>query len=125
MEVKSGLPPYGKNVLIAGTSGSGKSVGGREPTERLADAKYQYAVIDPDGDYPALPGAVVLGSAKQPPLLEEVLTLLESGRKRARQSDRRCAADRPAIFDHLFLKLLDSVAAWGGPTGSSSTRLTT
>ena len=71
------VPAYGVNVLLAGTSGSGKSTLTQGFLERLAQQRYQYCVIDPEGDYASLQGAVVLGDSKRVPGVEEVIGLLE------------------------------------------------
>jgi hypothetical protein len=73
--VEQFLSPYGHNGLIAGTSGSGKSTFTTAFLERLQEAQYQYVIIDPEGDYSSLEGAVVLGLPERAPLLEEVLAL--------------------------------------------------
>src|SRR5262249_50775059 len=43
--------PYGNNLLIAGSSGSGKSSLSSGILERLAENHYQFCIIDPEGDY--------------------------------------------------------------------------
>src|SRR5262249_54316348 len=107
------LPVYGKNLLIAGTSGSGKSTLMSSILVRLAEARYQYALIDPEGRYPELSGAVVIGSARQPPIGEEVLTLLKSGRHAVVNLAGVTLGDRPAFFDRLIPRLLDLRARRG------------
>ena len=109
------LPAYGRNLLIAGTSGSGKSTLMSSILERLAEARYQYALIDPEGRYPELSGSVVIGSARQPPIPEEVLTLLASGRHAVANLARVSLADRPAFFDRLFPRLLELRGRMGRP----------
>jgi hydroxymethylpyrimidine pyrophosphatase-like HAD family hydrolase len=64
------LDPYGCNVLLAGTSGSGKSTFATSLLERLQEGGRQFCVVDPEGDYPALPGAVVLGGPDGVPTAE-------------------------------------------------------
>lgn len=71
------LKPYGVNVLLAGPSGSGKSSLATGFLERLAECGYQFAIIDPEGDYETLEGAVPLGNSKREPSLAEVLGVLE------------------------------------------------
>ena len=58
---EQGIDCYGLNVLVAGTSGSGKSTITTGILERLAEQGYQFVVVDPEGDYSTLEGAVVLG----------------------------------------------------------------
>ena len=62
------LKPYGMNVLVAGTSGSGKSTFATGFLERLIEHGYQFCIIDPEGDYQNFEGAVVLGDTKRAPL---------------------------------------------------------
>ncbi len=45
------VPPYGTSILVAGTSGGGKSTLTTGVLERLRAAKYQFLAIDPEGDY--------------------------------------------------------------------------
>ena len=45
---------YGLNVLVAGTSGSGKSTITTGILERLAEQGYQFVVVDPEGDSMAI-----------------------------------------------------------------------
>jgi hydroxymethylpyrimidine pyrophosphatase-like HAD family hydrolase len=71
------IPPYSKNLLFAGSSGGGKSTLATAFLERLADAHYQFCVIDPEGDYESFEGAVVLGNNERAPDPEEVLKVLE------------------------------------------------
>jgi hydroxymethylpyrimidine pyrophosphatase-like HAD family hydrolase len=72
------IAPHRQNLLIVGNSGSGKSTAASALIERLIDCNYQVCVIDPEGDYGDLEGAVVAGDAKQPPLADEVMKLIES-----------------------------------------------
>ena len=43
--------PTAVNLLVAGPSGSGKSTVTTGLLERMAEAGYQFCVIDPEGDY--------------------------------------------------------------------------
>lgn len=70
------ISPYGPNVLIAGESGGGKSTLATGFLEQLVKHQYQFCVTDPEGDYEALPYAVVLGTPQAAPHIEEVLQLL-------------------------------------------------
>lgn len=110
------LAPFGVNVLVAGTSGSGKSTFATALLERLGEREYQFCIVDPEGDYDEFEGAVVLGDATRAPLVKEVLELL--GRP-----DRNCTVnllavgmeDRPAFFDELFAGLLELRSRVGRP----------
>jgi hypothetical protein len=110
------VDPYGVNVLVAGTSGSGKSTITTGFLERLAEAGYQYAVIDPEGDYANLEGAVVLGDPHRAPTEEEVLALLKSPCQNAVVNLLGLALEhRPAFFQDLLLKLIGLRSRTGRP----------
>jgi hydroxymethylpyrimidine pyrophosphatase-like HAD family hydrolase len=91
------VPAYGTGILIAGTSGGGKST--------LA------------ASFLELESALVLGNAKHAPELSEVTNAL-------RQPEQNCVvsllgievAERPAYFEKLFAELMQ-LRAWGGRTG--------
>lgn len=73
------LPVRGRNVLVTGDSGSGKSWVTGLLTEQLILARYSVCVVDPEGDYASLdnlPGVVVLGH-DQPPSLRDVQRVLQ------------------------------------------------
>lgn len=70
------LAPAGQSVLVAGTSGSGKSTLTTGLLERLAEAGYQFVIIDPEGDYGDFEPTVELGSRSQAPSPDGVLDLL-------------------------------------------------
>lgn len=71
------LPPYGKNILVAGTSGSGKSTFATGFLEQLTEMKYQFCIIDPEGDYSNIERAVVLGNKQSLPVAQEVMKILD------------------------------------------------
>jgi hydroxymethylpyrimidine pyrophosphatase-like HAD family hydrolase len=71
--VEERIPVYGTTLLIAGPSGSGKSTVATSLLERMMQHKYQFCIVDPEGDYEGLEGAVVLGSAERGPVVDEVL----------------------------------------------------
>jgi hypothetical protein len=109
------LPSYGQNVLIAGPSGSGKSTLATGLIERLTDARFQYAVVDPEGDYKAMPGAVVLGSPGHAPVMEEVESILANGRSAVINLVGLPLGDRPQFFDQLLPRLLELRGRTGQP----------
>jgi HAD superfamily hydrolase (TIGR01484 family) len=110
------IPPYGANVLLVGTSGSGKSTLATALLERLAESEYTYCVIDPEGDYETLPGAVGLGSPERPASDEEILRLLgKSGESAIVNLIALPLADRPAYFAKMLPHLMELRTRSGQP----------
>jgi HAD superfamily hydrolase (TIGR01484 family) len=110
------LDPYGSNVLLAGTSGSGKSTFATSLLERLQQGGRQFCVVDPEGDYPALPGAVVLGGPDGVPTAEEVLDVLARPDQNAVVSLLGLKIEqRPPFFERLLSRLLELRARTGRP----------
>jgi len=67
--------PYGEHILLLGPPGSHV----RRVTSllnRLAQARYSFCVIDSEGRYGAVQGAVQLGSDQRPPGVQEALQAL-------------------------------------------------
>jgi hypothetical protein len=71
------LPAYGASILIAGSSGGGKSTFATSLLEQMEDSGAQYCVVDPEGDYAEHQGAVVIGGVHNPPDAEQVLRVLD------------------------------------------------
>jgi hypothetical protein len=72
------VPAYRASMLVAGTSGGGKSVIVTGLIERMTAQGYQQCIIDPEGDYVHAEGAVVLANAKHAPTVDEVIDVLAS-----------------------------------------------
>jgi hypothetical protein len=110
------VPPYGTNLLLVGTSGSGKSTLATGLMERLAENKYSFCVIDPEGDYEAFPGVVALGAAGRAPGVEEVIQLLTRPAADAVINLVGLPiADRPSFFLALLPRLQELRARTGRP----------
>lgn len=99
----------GGAVLIAGSSGIGKSTLATALLEKLAAQGFQLCVFDPEGDYDDLEGAVVLGDATNQPAAKEVMDFLQ-------QPDAAPLVvnllgfqvhDRPAFFRELIARIAD------------------
>ena len=69
--------PHRSSILVAGPSASGKSTAVSGILEQVAEQKYQFCLIDPEGDYETLAGALPLGTAKDPPDKRAVVKALE------------------------------------------------
>jgi hydroxymethylpyrimidine pyrophosphatase-like HAD family hydrolase len=100
------LHPFSGNLLIAGTSGGGKSTLATGLLERLAECGFQFCVIDSEGDYAGLEGAVTVGDAKTSPSLREAMELLEEpGRSVVVDLTGIDLAERPRVFAELIPEL--------------------
>jgi hydroxymethylpyrimidine pyrophosphatase-like HAD family hydrolase len=108
--------PQREILLLAGVSGGGKSTLTTGLTERLAEAGFQFCVVDPEGDYEGLDHAVATGGADHAPTVDRVVELL-------RKTDTSAAAnllgvplaDRPVLFATLMSALLALRAQLGRP----------
>ena len=97
------LPAYGTNVLLAGTSGAGKSTFATAFIERLDEQAYQYCVVDPEGDYGGLPGAVTVGTQQAAPSTDEIGKLLDKPLQNGVVNLLGVGlGDRPAFFRSLM-----------------------
>lgn len=81
------------NVLIAGSSGIGKSTLATAFIEKLGAQGFQLAIIDPEGDYDALEPAIVLGDAQHEPVADAAMDVLSD------------PAAQPLVVNLLGLKL--------------------
>src|SRR5262245_15678022 len=71
------LESHDDSILIAGPSGAGKTTVTRALLERLRDAKIQFCVIDPEGDFDEIEDAVALRGSDVRGLVEETIRLLD------------------------------------------------
>jgi len=110
------LDPYGSVVLLAGPSGSGKSTVNLGVLEHLMHAGYQFCLIDPEGDYSQLQGAVVLGTTKRAPSFDEVLQVLREPTESVVVNLLGIPlADRPGYFQGLLPYIQELRARNGRP----------
>jgi HAD superfamily hydrolase (TIGR01484 family) len=110
------LKPYGMNVLLTGTSGSGKSTIATSFLERLVEHGYQFCIIDPEGDYQNFEGALLLGDTKRAPLVDEVCNLLEKPEQNVIVNLLGVALEhRPTFFKELLPALLKLRLRTGRP----------
>src|SRR6202163_4298055 len=110
------LRPYGTSVLLVGSSGSGKSTLAAGVLERLADCEYQFCVVDPEGDYREIAGAIVLGDSQREPSVAEVFDVLAKPTQSVVVNLLGIALDRrPAFFHALLPQLQELRSATGRP----------
>lgn len=101
-----GVSAFGPNILLSGTTKSGKSTLTTYMLEQMIEKHYQFCLIDPEGDYVDLPGVVRIGDNAHPPVLDEVISLLLN----SMQSIIVCILavsldDRPRFFNTLLSAL--------------------
>lgn len=110
------VSPYETNLMIAGTSGSGKSTFATSFLERLCEHDYQFCIIDPEGDYENFPGAIVVEESAQSPRSDEVLEVLAKVEDNAIVSMLDVhLSERPRVFQKLFFRLMSLRASSGRP----------
>jgi len=107
------LPPESV-LLVIGNSGSGKSSYVTWLTERMVEAHQGFCIIDPEGDYLSLDGAVTVGGLTTPPTTEESLHHLLQARLNVVVST--LALD-PAARLQLFGELLPFIQQLRSSTG--------
>jgi HAD superfamily hydrolase (TIGR01484 family) len=110
------LSAYGTSAVVAGPSGSGKSTLVTAILESLGEKSYQFAVVDPEGDYENFPGVITVGTRDHGPDVSEVLSLLEKPDESVVINLLGVALrHRPAFFQDLLPHLLELRARTGRP----------
>lgn len=110
------IDPYATNIMVCGTSGSGKSTLTTGLLERLCSTGYQFAIIDPEGDYATLEDAVVLGGPQREPLVEEILDVVrDPGHNVVANLLGVSVGNRPECFARLVTALAELRARTGRP----------
>jgi len=110
------IPAHDTNVLVAGSSGGGKSTLVNGFIERLLEQKYQALILDPEGDYPEIEGALILGSGSQAPSRDEVIGALEKpGRTVVANLIAIPQEDRPLFVQSLLQRLPELRTQTGRP----------
>ncbi|RVK08936.1 HAD-IIB family hydrolase [Sinorhizobium meliloti] len=103
-------------LLIAGSSGIGKSRLATALAERLRERHFQLCIFDPEGDYEGLEGAVTVGNGSVAPTGREVLELLANPDDNVVVSATGVEPnDRPEFFANLMPDLSALRARTGRP----------
>ncbi len=110
------LSPHQGGVLVAGSSGVGKSRLATALTEHMAERKFSFCVFDPEGDYDALENAVSVGNASAAPDIDEVMKLLRKANANVVIITQFLGIlERPGFFASLLPKLVEWRARTGRP----------
>ena len=110
------LEPHRGTILIAGSSGIGKSTLATAITERMVEKALEFCVFDPEGDFAELEGAVSVGDPKTPPILDESLNLLRKLSANVVVNTQALRlAERPTFFAKILPQVLSLRARTGRP----------
>jgi hydroxymethylpyrimidine pyrophosphatase-like HAD family hydrolase len=110
------VPAHGTSLLIAGSSGSGKSTIATAILEQLLEQRYQCCLIDPEGDYAGLDPAIVLGDAHGTATVEEILDVLRKPAESVVAVLLGLAVpDRPRFFNTVLGRLAAFLFDTGRP----------
>ena len=110
------LEPHRGAVLIAGSSGIGKSTLATALTERMLEKSLEFCVFDPEGDYGELEGAVSVGDARNAPSLDESLALLRKLSANVVVNTQALRVEeRPTFFAKILPPVLGLRARTGRP----------
>src|SRR5690606_38542278 len=110
------VEPQRGSVLIAGTSGVGKSTLATALTEHMAERGFEFCVLDPEGDYDELDHAVTLGDARTARQTDEALKLREHlGTNVVINTQCFAMAERPTFFAGLLPQIVSLRARIGRP----------
>ncbi|HBE30525.1 MAG TPA: phosphoglycolate phosphatase [Cyanobacteria bacterium UBA11368] len=115
-ESEVNIKPFGTSILLAGTSGGGKSTLATAVLERIAEENYQFCIFDPEGDYENFDNGIVLGDSKREPSVKEVLDVLENPNQNAVVNLLGIPLkDRPGFFAQLLPQLQEMRSRVGRP----------
>lgn len=110
------ISPWRSGILLSGESGAGKTTFTVSITESLIQKNYQFVLIDPEGDYSALPGAVVIGKEGALPPFSEIFDLVKDPSHNFVISFLSVPlGDRPVFFVRLLTVLLQLRREYGHP----------
>jgi hydroxymethylpyrimidine pyrophosphatase-like HAD family hydrolase len=104
-----------KGILLAGTSGGGKTSLVTGFLERLNEQDYQVCVLDPEGDYAGLAGVIPLGDAERTPNMQQLDEIVRSGKSVVISLLAVPQPDRPAFAHRLIARVNEVHASVGRP----------
>jgi hydroxymethylpyrimidine pyrophosphatase-like HAD family hydrolase len=109
------IVPNRNNVLVAGASASGKSSAVAGILEECEERGYQFCLIDPEGDFEGLAGALMVGSPGEQPDAKMVAKAMESPQSLVVNLMGVPLPERPGVFAALLPRILEVRAKTGRP----------
>src|SRR5215472_6550369 len=109
------IVPNRNSVLVAGVSASGKSSTVAAILEECEEHGYQFCLIDPEGDFEGLAGALVVGSPSEQPDAKSVSQALTSTQSLLVNLMGVPLPERPSAFQALLPRILETRAKTGRP----------
>jgi hydroxymethylpyrimidine pyrophosphatase-like HAD family hydrolase len=109
------IVPNRNSVLVAGASASGKSSAVAGILEECEERGYQFCLIDPEGDFEALPNTMAVGSPSEQPDAKLVGKALESTQSLVVNLMGVPLPERPGAFAALLPRILEIRAKSGRP----------
>jgi hypothetical protein len=110
------VPAHGSNVLVSGASGSGKSTFTKGFLESLQKREYQVCLIDPEGDYASVQGAIAVGDEKTAASEDQAFQALQKPSSQVVVSLVGIPiGDRPSFFARFLPRLQDMRLRTGRP----------
>jgi hydroxymethylpyrimidine pyrophosphatase-like HAD family hydrolase len=110
------VPPGRNSILISGPSASGKSTIVAGLIEQLAEQKYQFCLIDPEGDYQDFAAALTLGTSKEGSDPHAVMKALENPKQSVIVNLLGIpVSERPKYFSSLLPRIQDLRARTARP----------
>jgi hydroxymethylpyrimidine pyrophosphatase-like HAD family hydrolase len=109
------IVPNRNSVLVAGASASGKSSAVAGILEECENRGHQFCLIDPEGDFEGLAGALMVGSPGEQPDAKMVGKALESKQSLIVNLMGVALPERPLAFAALLPRILETRAKTGRP----------
>jgi hydroxymethylpyrimidine pyrophosphatase-like HAD family hydrolase len=109
------IVPNRSSVLVAGASASGKSSAVAGILEECEERGYQFCLIDPEGDFEGLAGALMVGSPGEQPDTKMMANAIESPQCLVVNLMGVPLPERPGAFAALLPRILEIRAKTGRP----------
>jgi|KBSMisStaDraftv2_1062788.scaffolds.fasta_scaffold65949_2 hydroxymethylpyrimidine pyrophosphatase-like HAD family hydrolase len=109
------IVPNRNSVMVVGASASGKSSAVAGILEECEERGYQFCLIDPEGDFEGLAGAMVVGSPSEQPDAKMLGKALESTQSVVVNLMGVALPERPGAFAGLLPRILETRAKSGRP----------